>query len=104
MNKERNNLKDAIEKRLDIMMQQNPLRTDFQERFETIVAEYNNEKDRATIEKTFEELMKFVKGLDYETSRTVREGLDEENLALFDLLVKPDLSKQEIEKIKDQLF
>jgi type I restriction enzyme R subunit len=95
-----NNLKDAIEKRLDRMIQQNPLRTDFQERYEKIVAEYNSEKDRATIEKTFEELMKFVKGLDYETSRTVREGLDEENLALFDLLVKPDLSKQEIERIK----
>ena len=30
----------------------------------------------------------------------MREGLDEENLALFDLLVKPDLSKQEIERIK----
>ncbi len=95
-----NNLKDAIEKRLDRMIQQNPLRTDFQERYEKIVAEYNSEKDRATIEKTFEELMKFVKGLDYETSRTVREGLDEENLALFDLLVKPDLSKQEIKRIK----
>lgn len=95
-----NNLKDAIEKRLDRMIQQNPLRTDFQECYEKIVAEYNSEKDRATIEKTFEELMKFVKGLDYETSRTVREGLDEENLALFDLLVKPDLSKQEIKRIK----
>jgi type I restriction enzyme R subunit len=95
-----NNLKDAIEKRLDRMIQQNPLRTDFQERYEMIVAEYNSEKDRTTIEKTFDELMKFVNALDYETSRTVREGLDEENLALFDLLVKPDLSKQEIEKIK----
>ncbi len=52
------NLKDAIEKRLDRMIQQNPLRTDFQEHYEKIIAEYNSEKDRATIEKTFEELMK----------------------------------------------
>jgi type I restriction enzyme R subunit len=28
------------------------------------------------------------------------EGLDEENLALFDLLVKPGLSKKDIERIK----
>ncbi len=94
------NLKDAIEKRLDKMIQQNPLRTNFQEHYEQIVAEYNSEKDRATIEKTFEELMKFVNGLDYETRRVVREGLDEENLALFDLLVKPGLSKKDIDRIK----
>ncbi len=94
------NLKDAIEKRLDKMIQQNPLRTDFQEHYEKIVAEYNSEKDRITIEKTFEELMRFVKGLDHETQRAMREGLDEENLVLFDLLVKPGLSKKDIERIK----
>jgi type I restriction enzyme R subunit len=94
------NLKDAIEKRLDRMIQQNPLRTDFQEHYEKIVSEYNSEKDSATIEKTFEELMKLVQSLDYETRRVLREGLDEENLALFDLLVKPGLSKKDIERIK----
>ena len=94
------NLKDAIEKRLDRMIQQNPLRTDFQEHYEKIVAEYNSEKDRFTIEKTFEDLMRFVKDLDHETQRTMREGLDEENLALFDLLVKPGLSKKDIERTK----
>jgi type I restriction enzyme R subunit len=94
------NLKDAIEKRLDRMIQQNPLRTDFQEHYEKVVSEYNREKDRATIEKTFEELMKLVQSLDYETRRVLREGLDEENLALFDLLVKPGLSKKDIERIK----
>jgi type I restriction enzyme R subunit len=94
------NLKDAIEKRLDRMIQQNPLRTDFQDHYEKIVIEYNSEKDQTTIEKTFEELMKFIKGLDYETMRAVREGLNEENLALFDLLVKPGLSKKDFERIK----
>jgi len=94
------NLKDAIEKRLDRMIQQNPLRTDFQEHYEKIVSEYNSEKDRATIEKTFEELMRLVQSLDNETKRVLREGLDEENLALFDLLVKPGLSKTDIERIK----
>jgi len=94
------NLKDAIEKRLDRMIQQNPLRTDFQEHYEKIVSEYNREKDRATIEKTFEELMRLVQSLDYETRRVLREGLDEENLAIYDLLLKPGLSKMDIERIK----
>ena len=30
----------------------------------------------------------------------MREGLDEETLAIYDLLVKPDLKPQEIQKIK----
>ena len=35
-----------------------------------------------------------------EESRAVREGLDEESLAVFDLLKKPDLSGAEIRRIK----
>lgn len=94
------NLKNALEKRLQRMMQENPLRTDFQKHFESIVDDYNREKDRATIEKTFEELLKFVNSLDDESQRAMREGLDEESLALFDLLIKPELSKKEIDRIK----
>ena len=44
--------------------------------------------------------MKFVQELDEEESRAVREGLDEETLAIYDLLAKPDLKPQEIQKIK----
>ena len=51
------NLKTAIEQRLQRLLQQNPLRTDFQRHYEQIVAEYNREKDRVTIEKTFEALV-----------------------------------------------
>lgn len=94
------NLKDVIEKRLHLMIQQNPLRTDFQGHYEQIVNAYNSEKDRATIEKTFEELLKLADSLDNETKRAVREELDEEKLAIFDLLIKPDLSKKEIGRIK----
>jgi type I restriction enzyme R subunit len=94
------NLKEVIEKRLSRMIQQNPLRMDFQRRYEEMIQEYNREKDRATIEKTFEELLKFVSSLDKESTRALREGLDEDTLALFDLLVKVDLSKQDRERIK----
>jgi type I restriction enzyme, R subunit len=38
--------------------------------------------------------------LDEESTRAMREGLDEETLALFDLLKKPELDKKDIESIK----
>lgn len=94
------NLKQAIEIRLQRLLERNPLRTDFQQHYEDIVAEYNREKDRVTIEKTFEDLLRLAQELDEEESRAVREGLDEESLALFDLLKKPDLNPSDIKRIK----
>ena len=93
-------LKDTVEKKLRRMMERNPLRTDFQQRYEEIVAAYNREKDRPTIEQIFEELLDLVQDLDQEESRAAREGLDEESLAIFDLLQKPNLSRPERERIK----
>jgi type I restriction enzyme R subunit len=52
------------------------------------------------IEQTFEALLEFIQELDQESQRAVSEGLDEESLALFDLLTKENLSPQDIEKIK----
>jgi len=94
------NLKHAIETRLQRLLQQNPLRTDLQLHYEQIVAEYNREKDRVTIEKTFEALLRIVEELSEEEQRAVREGLDEESLAIFDLLKKQELTASDIKKIK----
>ncbi len=94
------NLRQSIEKRLQIMLERNPLRMDIQRHYEDVVQQYNREKDRLTIEKTFEALIRFVQALDEEESRAVRENLTEESLALFDLLKKPDLNSSEIKRIK----
>ena len=93
-------LKEMLESRLQKMLALNPKRADFQKHYEDIVAAYNSEKDRATIERTFEELLKLAESLSGEEKRAVREGLDEKSLALFDLLQKPDLSKADIARIK----
>ncbi|MFH0938119.1 MAG: type I restriction enzyme endonuclease domain-containing protein [Planctomycetota bacterium] len=93
-------LKSVIERKLQRLIQQNPLRTDFQEHYEKIIDEYNKEKDRQNIEAIFEALLKFVQELDEEESRAMREGLNEETLAIYDLLVKPDLKPHEIQRIK----
>jgi type I restriction enzyme R subunit len=94
------NLRAAIEQRLGRLIAQNPLRTDFQEHYDQIVREYNQEKDRVTIERTFEELLRFIGELDEEQTRAIREGLDQESLALYDLLMKPSLTPNEIAQIK----
>ena len=93
-------LKDAVMRKLQMMLRQNPLRTNFQQHYEELVNEYNAEKDAATIERTFEALLVLADELDTEQRRALREGLDEETLALFDVLMKPDLDKAEIKRLK----
>ena len=75
-------LRHAVEQRLLRLLQQNPMRTDFQQHFEQIVAAYNREKDQVTIEQTFEALLNLVRNMDAEEHRAVGEGLDEESLAV----------------------
>ncbi len=93
-------IKDRVESKLRYMLAQNPLRTDFQKHYEEIVAEYNREKGRVSIEQTFEKLYMFVQELAEEEERAVREGLDEETLAIYDLLKKPNLNSKDIKLIK----
>lgn len=61
--------------RLEKMLKQNPTRMDYYARYHQIIENYNNEKDRMTIEKTFEELLKFVNDLSKEEKRAAKEGL-----------------------------
>ena len=94
-------LKDAVENRLRRLLEMNPLRTDFQDRYEQLVKQYNNEHERVVIEQIFAELLKMSQEMDTESKRAAREGLDnEETLALFDLLNKKDLSQDDILKVK----
>ncbi|MFN3093751.1 type I restriction endonuclease subunit R [Bacillus pumilus] len=95
------NLNVVVEKRLSQMLKKNPLRIDYYQKYQEIIESYNKEKDRTTIEDTFEQILRFVKDLDEEEKRGVREGLDEEKLALYDLLIfDKKLSKKERDKIK----
>jgi type I restriction enzyme R subunit len=90
----------VVEQKLAAMLAQNPLRMDFYRRYQEIIAEYNREKDRVTVEQTFAAVAKLVAEMDEEQQRHVREGLSEEELALFDLLLKENISKTDREKVK----
>lgn len=79
-------LKEKIEKQLQRMVERNPLRVDFYQRYQEIIDEYNKGKDSVTIEETFKKLIEFVNSLTEEEIDTKREGLTEEQKAIFDLL------------------
>ena len=93
-------IREIVEQKLAEMLARNPSRMDYQQRYEQIVADYNREKDRVTIERTFQRLTELMDELDAEQRRAVEEGLSEGELALFDLLKKDDLGKAERERVK----
>ena len=94
-------LSDLVEERIKQMLLRNPGRMDYYDRYQTIIKEYNEEKNRAEIERIFDELIKLAQDLTQEEKRYVREGFSsDEELSMFDLLFKADLSKQEITMIK----
>ena len=95
-------LQEVIQDQLDRMLFNNPDRINFYEKYQQIIADYNGEQDHATIEKTFMELMALASSLEQEEQRYIREGFEsDEELSLYDLLFKNDLSKSDIKKIKE---
>ena len=95
-------LEAIIQQKLDRLLFNNPDRIDYYERYQQIITDYNSEQDRATIEKTFMELMDLADNLDSEAQRYVREGFEnDEELSLYDLLFREDLTKAEIKKLKE---
>lgn len=93
-------IRDLIEKKLAQMLARNPLRMDYYKKYQQIIADYNREKDRATVEATFAELVALAASLDAEQRRAAEEGLSEDELALFDLLSKASISKKDRERLK----
>jgi type I restriction enzyme R subunit len=74
----------------------------YEKKYQEIIAAYNADKDRATVEETFARLLDIANSLDEEQRRAVELGLTEEQLALFDLLRKESLTGAEREKIKQE--
>ena len=93
-------IRKIVEQKLNEMLARNPSRMDYQQKYEEIVDDYNREKDRVNIEKTFQRLIELMDELDAEQKRAIEEGLSEDELALFDLLKKDDLAKADRERVK----
>lgn len=93
-------IRQVVEEKLAQMLARNPLRMNYERRYQEIIAAYNQDKDRATIEDTFAKLTDLVAELSAEQRRALDEGLNEEQLALFDLLQRGDLGHASRERVK----
>lgn len=93
-------LQEAIGRKLEQMMQKNPLRLEFYQKYQEIIEAYNDGKDLQSLREAMDKLQGFVGALSIEESRAIKENLDEETLAIFDLLKKPSLTQKEIDAVK----
>ena len=101
-------LKDKVEKQLKQMVERNPLTVDYYKRYQEIIDEYNRGKDEAVIKETFRKLIELVNSYSEEEADTKREGLSDEQKAIFDILRQGkklvEKEKNEIKKISVELL
>ncbi|MFN5416732.1 MAG: type I restriction endonuclease subunit R [Flavobacteriia bacterium] len=94
-------LQRAVERKLEQMLRDNPLRLEFYERYQEIIKTYNQGKSLEDTIKAFNNLNDFINDLNEEDVRAIKENLDQETLAIFDLLRSgKELTKEEIKEVK----
>jgi type I restriction enzyme R subunit len=94
-------LQRAVDMKLEQMLKENPLRLEFYERYQEIIKEYNQGKSLEDTVTAFNNLNEFIKDLSFEEARAFREELDQESLAIFDLLkTGKELSTKELKAVK----
>ncbi|KAA3437664.1 type I restriction endonuclease subunit R [Rufibacter hautae] len=94
-------LQRAVEQKLEQMLKENPLRLEFYERYQEIIAEYNKGKNIEDTISAFNNLSDFIQKLSKEEARAFRENLNQETLAIFDLLRSgKELEEPEVKEVK----
>jgi type I restriction enzyme R subunit len=93
-------LRAQVAQKLVQMVRLNRTRMNFLEEFQKMIDEYNS--GASNLETLFDRLMVFTRKLSEEEKRGISEQLTEEELAIFDLLTKPDmkLAKAEEREVK----
>ncbi len=93
-------LRGLIERKLNDLVQLNRTRMNYLVKFQEMIDAYNG--GSVNVEQFFEELVEFTKALNEEDRRGIAENLSEEELALFDILTRPNpgLSKNEEAEVK----
>ncbi len=89
-------IRQRIEETLSTMLVMNPTRINLHERFEELIEAYNS--GAANTEEWYRQLVEFMKGLRDEEQRHIREELTDEELAIFDILTKPEPELDEAER------
>lgn len=97
-NTEMQKLKNKVEQVLNDMVEKNKTRIDYLERFEKMIEEYN--AGSKNIDLIYKDLVDFAEALNEEQKRHMQENLSEEELVLFDILLKPEMQLNEKDKLQ----
>lgn len=100
-------LKNNIDQRLKKLLEMNKTRIGLADKFQKLINDYN--AGAKNIEEFFNELIAFAKELDQEDQRAVREDMSEEELVIFDLIVRPgpeltSLEEKQVKKVARDLL
>lgn len=91
-------LKGIISSQLTQIVRLNKSRMNYFDKFQQMIDEYNS--GSCNVEILFAELVELAQALKIEDKRALSENLSEEELAIFDLLTKPDITFTEAEKLQ----
>lgn len=91
-------LEDFIAQKLDSMINQNSQRRSFAEEFQHIIDRYN--AGSTVSDQAIRELLDLLSRMSAEQRRAAQEGLTEEELEVFDILRKENLSKEDEIRVK----
>jgi type I restriction enzyme, R subunit len=93
-------LRALLSSKLGVMLRLNKSRMDYYQQFQQMIEEYNS--GAMNVDAFFAQLITLAGELDEEEKRGIAEQLNEEELAVFDLLTKPEvkLTRGEREQVK----
>ncbi|MBW6518163.1 MAG: type I restriction endonuclease subunit R [ANME-2 cluster archaeon] len=89
-------LRASVENKLAQLIRLNKSRMDYLEKFQEMIDEYNSGSHN--VEFFFTKLMAFAQEINAEEKRGIAEKLSEEELAIFDLLTRPEITLNEKEE------
>lgn len=93
-------LAGAINAKVKRMVRLNKSRIDYQEKYQAMIQAYN--EDSSNVEEHLRRLAEFTRELNQEDERALREKLSEAELAIFDILTRPEpaLAPEEEKEVK----
>ena len=91
-------LQQAIAQKVEEMVKLNKSRLNYYDKFQQMIDDYNAKTHNA--EAFLNQLLQLVEELKTEEQRAIAENLDEEKLALFDLLLAPEIELTDKDKTR----
>ena len=104
---EADRLRLALQHEVNRMVRLNRTRMDYLDTLQRMIEEYN--AGSMNVEEFFRRLVEFAKQLSQEQQRAIAQQLTEEELAVFDLLTRPDMSlskpeERQVKKVAQELL